>query len=47
MVFRTSLALRDLVPWPGEDSAGGSGRRWLAIGVLLAVIVVLLILRPW
>ncbi len=54
MVFRTSMAPRDLVPWPeGETgsrgSSGSSGRRWLVLGIVPFVIAIaaLLYFRPW
>ena len=37
MVFRTSMAPRDLIPWPEGGVGTGGGRRWLVVGVVLAV----------
>lgn len=46
MVFRTSMAFRDLIGL-GDDGAGGGGWRWLALGGVVVVVVGLLIVRPW
>ena len=50
MFLRTSMADRDLVPWP--EGGSRSGRRWwlVALGIVPVVIVVAGLLRfgvPW
>jgi hypothetical protein len=49
MVFRTSMAFRDLIPW-SEEAVGNGGRRWLVVGgvvAAVAAVVVLMIVKPW